>query len=387
MRVLMLVATSVETDTRVLREAAALAGSVHEVQIIGKDVPLAFTDHGEGVRVLSASAGQGLRPIARPYGRRRMRWPEFGVRWLLLPEHRNRSFAHWARETAAIAQTLDFDVVHAHDFTALAVASRLARDRGVPLVYDAHELWTHRQGSGRPTPVQRIRERRLEQRLGSHAAAVVTVGEELALCLRRTFGWGHVHVVRNTFPVAAQESEPVAYDRPRGAVYAGRIAPHRDLETVAAASRRVDLPMSLIGPADRTWANSFDKGHCSLRGPVGVEGVDASLRAAGLALITLAGRSGNHRIALPNKLFHAVRAGVPVVASDVGELSRVVRRYGIGVLYRAGDTSSFVAALTEAGDRYRELASNVGRARAELSWDADREVLLNLYAGLAAWVW
>lgn len=383
MRVLMLVATSVETDTRVLREAATLAESGHEVEIIGKDVPLAFTDHGEGVRVLSACAGRGLRPISLPRGGRRLRVIERGVRWLLLPEHRNRSFARWAKETAGIAQILDFDVVHAHDFTALGIAARLARSRGVPLVYDAHELWTHRQGSGRPTPIQRLRERRVERLLGCDAAAVVTVGDELALALKRTFGWSHVHVVRNTFP-AAKEFEPVSYDRPRGAVYAGRIAPHRDLETVAAASRRVDLPMSLIGPTDRTWVDSFDPGLCNLSNPVGVDEVDASLRAAGLALITLTDRSGNHRIALPNKLFHAVRAGVPVVASDIGELSRVVRRYGIGVLYQAGDAASLVSALSEAGDRYRELASNVGRAREDLSWNVDREVLLGLYAGLAA---
>ena len=35
----MLVATSVATDTRVLREARALVGEGHEVLIIGKDVP------------------------------------------------------------------------------------------------------------------------------------------------------------------------------------------------------------------------------------------------------------------------------------------------------------------------------------------------------------
>lgn len=382
MRVLMLVATSVQTDTRVLREADALAASGHDVQIVGKDVPSTFSVPQVGVQVRSACAGPGLRPTAWSRGQGRARRVERVVRWLLLPEHRNRSFARWARETALLARTLEFDVVHAHDFTALAVAARLARDRRVPLVYDAHELWTHRQGSGRPTPVQRWRERRTERRLGSDATAVITVGEELALSLRQMFGWSHVRVVRNTFPESSA-AELAPYDRPRGAVYAGRIAPHRDLETVAAASRRIDLPISLIGPADRTWSDSFDHGHCSRTDAVGVDEVDQTLRAAGLALITLTGRSGNHRIALPNKLFHAVRAGVPVVASDVGELSRMVRRYDIGVLYRPGDPASLVAALTEAGDRYRELVSNVRLARKELSWSVDRDVLLDLYAGLA----
>ena len=39
MRVLMLVATSVATDTRVLREAGTLVAAGHSVHIVGKDVP------------------------------------------------------------------------------------------------------------------------------------------------------------------------------------------------------------------------------------------------------------------------------------------------------------------------------------------------------------
>ena len=55
----MLVATSVATDTRVLREARALVGEGHEVLIIGKDVPEGFTF--EKIKIYSVSGGTGLR--------------------------------------------------------------------------------------------------------------------------------------------------------------------------------------------------------------------------------------------------------------------------------------------------------------------------------------
>jgi hypothetical protein len=55
----MLVATSVATDTRVLREARALVSEGHEVQIIGKDVPQGFTF--EKIQIYSVGAGTGLR--------------------------------------------------------------------------------------------------------------------------------------------------------------------------------------------------------------------------------------------------------------------------------------------------------------------------------------
>ena len=38
----------------------------------------------------------------------------------------------------------------------------------------------------------------------------------------------------------------------------------------------------------------------------------------------------NHRLALPNKVFEYVAAGVPVVVSDLPELARLVAEHGIG---------------------------------------------------------
>jgi glycogen synthase len=376
----MLVATSVTIDARVLREASTLADAGHEVHIVGKDVPPA-PQPPSGVVISTASAGLRRRlrsdsPGRRPPPSRR------AIRWLLLPEYRNVSFGRWARAAGRVAADLDFDVVHAHDFTALALGNRLAEQRDVPLIYDSHELWSERHRSGRPTPLQKAWERRSEKRLGDRATAVLTVGEGLAAKLRASYGWKHVTVVRNSFPVP-DETEGGRPTRPQAALYAGRLAAGRDLETVAAASRSIALPVRLLGPADQSWLASFDPGRCTVDPPVEVPEVDNALRTAGLALLPLSDSSGNHRIALPNKLFHAVRARVPVVASDIGELGKTVRAYGIGVLYRPGDAASFAQAIDEAVARYTELIAAVGRAGEELSWDADAKALLKVYMALS----
>lgn len=377
----MLVASSVTSDARVLREAAALVQAGHEVHVVGKDVP-DDKQAGDGIQISSATAGSGLRPAGEASrsgelpGLRRL------ARWVFLPEHRRLSFGHWVREAGAVAEELRFDVVHAHDYTALELGNRLARARNVPLVYDTHELWSERFRTGRPTPVWSRWERRVEERLGGAAAAVLTVGEALAGQLRAAYGWHHVTVVRNTFP--ADSSAPaVALETPRAAVYAGRLAAGRDLETVAAASRLVDMPVRLVGPPEQAWLSAFEPGRCSVQGAVELHEVDAEIRAAGLALVTLSDRWGNHRIALPNKLFHAVRVGVPVVATDVGELARTVREHGLGVLYRCGDAASLADALEEVRSRYAEFVAGVRDSAQHLSWDRDREALLRVYGGLS----
>lgn len=380
MRILMLVATSVTSDARVMREAGALAAAGHEVHIVGKDVPAGVA--AGAVTISSAAAGHGLRS-STGFGRTTVSTgPGRALRWILLPEHRSLTFARWARQVEAAAGPLQYDVVHAHDFTALEAGSRLAERRDVPLVYDTHELWSARHRVGRPTPWQRRRERRTEKRLGTRARVVITVGEALAGRLHDSYGWDHVVVVRNTFPALPPHFEALAAE-PVAALYAGRLAAGRDLETVARASRLTDLPLRLVGPVDRAWSERFDAGRCSVLPAVDLTDVDGALTSAGLALVTLEDRAVNHRIALPNKLFHAVRAGVPVVASDVGELARTVRRHGLGTLYRTGDPESLARAITAARAAYPQLIAAVRRARPDLSWEADRSALLQAYEGLA----
>ncbi|HSP60586.1 MAG TPA: glycosyltransferase, partial [Ornithinimicrobium sp.] len=265
-----------------------------------------------------------------------------------------------------------------------AAGSTLADGRRVPLVYDTLELWSGRPREHRPTPLQDRRERRLELRQGDRADAVLTVGDGVADALHGRYGWDHVSVVRNTFPAAARPPTPP--DAPAGLVYPGRLAADRELETVSAATRDpgLPLPVTLVGPADETWRAGFDPGLATVRAPVGTDELTDLLTRAGLALVTHSDAWENHRLALPNKLFHAVRAGVPVVATDVGELARTVRRHDLGTLYRPGDPHDLARAVREAVDRFGELRDAVAAAAPALSWEQDEAVLLGVYRRLAA---
>lgn len=377
MRILMLVANSVRSDVRVWREATTLCAAGHTVTIIGRDVPPGGDD-APGIEVLSASGGSGLRGATTGVGQ-----PSTGrtltraARWLLLPEHRALVFARWSRSAVEVARRVPFDAVHAHDFPALEVGATLARERRVALVYDTHEWWSQRRQVGRPNPLRHRREHAVEKQLGHEAAAVITVGDGLAARLREQFGWRDIRVVRNTFP--DDRSDHGIPRQPSAVLYAGRLASGRDLETAARASHTTGLPIRLMGPMDRSWLQRFDQGACSVEMPVEIDQVDAELRRAGLALVTLSADCGNHREALPNKVFQAVRNRVPVVASEVGALSRLVARHNLGTLYRPGRPDSLTRAIGAAQDRYQELTASIERAASALSWSSDGETLVTLY--------
>lgn len=378
--VLMLVWTGVATDTRVLREATALVAAGYRVHVIGRGVPPDFVPP-EGITVQSC----GAPPRAQTRGRR-LSAPERVGRWALLPVHVRRRLSAWQDEALTAARLWATEhgrpgVVHAHDFTALPVGSRLAQEWRVPLVYDSHEYWVGRPVEGRPAPLLRRREARLESRLGAGAAAVITVGDGVARALRRDHpDWPEITVVRNTFPERHQPLVPAS--PPTAFVYAGRLAADRELEVVAAASDDLDLPVVIRGPADEHWLGRFDRHACEVRPPVPVTEVDRELCAAGAALITHSDRWENHRLALPNKVFHAVSLGVPVVATDVGELAAIVREHGLGTLYRPGDARDLVRACRQLVDEHERYLHQVAAARASLTWAGDAARLVGLYGAL-----
>lgn len=384
----MLVQSDVAHDARVLREARSLADEGHAIHIVGKDVPEAW-EPPTGVTVESVSGGSGLK--AQPGAGATGSVPggiagkaRGAARWALLPQHRQAVWRTWRERAREAVGDREFDVVHAHDFNVLVLAAELAERGDARLVYDSHEWWSGRERHGRPTPLERARELRVEQQIVAKADAVLTVSEGIAERLGR---WRDtpVVVVRNTFPLQAAPFDDELPERPRGAVYAGRIGAARDIETLLTATAALELDSLLMGKADREFLPHLPLTGARVRIEPArpVDGVDEVLRAVGISVVTLTDTCENHRLALPNKVFHAVRAGVPVVAADLPELRRLVTNYGIGALYRPGDAESMRDALARVMDDYVGLCARVAVARGELNWDQDSKELVRVYESLA----
>ena len=71
----------------------------------------------------------------------------------------------------------------------------------------------------------------------------------------------------------------------------------------------------------------------------------------------------NHRLTTPNKLFEAMAAGVPVVASDLPGMATIVRATGCGLLCDPADPASIATALRAILDAPDEERTGVRPAR------------------------
>ena len=142
-----------------------------------------------------------------------------------------------------------------------------------------------------------------------------------------------------------------------------------------------DVTLDIVGPVDAHFAAKHHLDATRLLDPAELT---ALLARSAVALVTLEPGPLNHAVALPNKLFHAVSAGTPVVATDLPELRRVVEEHDIGALYTAGDPTSLRDAVLGVIADNERLRKNVVAAQKDLSWTTDGARLASLYEKLAS---
>jgi glycosyltransferase involved in cell wall biosynthesis len=109
--------------------------------------------------------------------------------------------------------------------------------------------------------------------------------------------------------------------------------------------------------------------------------------SADVVAVTIEGSTLNHRLATPNKLFEALAAGVPVVASDFPAMAPIIRRTGAGVLCNPDDPAdvarairSILEAPAPEREAYRERA--LAAARDTYNWERQADAYLGVYRRL-----
>ena len=256
------------------------------------------------------------------------------------------------------------DVVHANDLDTLPAGAVLARRLGARLVYDAHELYTGFEE--RPPRLWAFVVRALEGRLARKADAVVTVSDGIAAELERIHRLPHRPlVVLNCPPL-----EPAAVEPREGrvrAIYQAAVGPGRsltDLEHVAAAG--LDVTARVVG---------FDGELTGVDVVPPVESADlvAALQPFDIGLVIDRPVTRNAELALPNKLFEYFMAGLAVVVPEAEEMSRLVEREGVGIVYARGGLAEAAASLAADRTRVDDMRRNA-RALAEGSFNAEAQL-------------
>ena len=115
--------------------------------------------------------------------------------------------------------------------------------------------------------------------------------------------------------------------------------------------------------------------------PVPSDDVVSFLRSADVGVQPMLGGIVNHELALPNKLFEYLHAGLPMVVADPQELGRFVLEHGLGETFSSGNPVDLAASAQKVLANplpYRRAASDPALL-AEHSWDHQAQVLFAAY--------
>ncbi len=401
-RVLVLSAHVIQMDRRIVAQANTLAESGREVKVLSVPTVVPDSCFDSRVRLIVS------RPVSNSGPRRRL---QKLIRSELpdLLYGRLRPLPYYLG-VGPVPGLIDyfvklapegvFDVIHCHDLSTLPAALAI-RDRQCPrarIIYDAHELFPHQFSS----PGQRRYWERVECRWIQQADAVVTVNESLAEFLAEHYGLStSPGVIRNSFGTEPDPTgrpvhtvvRPVGRDVALG-VFQGNFSPDRNLRNLVESFSLLENEASLWMIGSGTMEEEL-KSLCREKqirnvhfsGWVEQQQLLAHVAAADFGIIPYSGeRLLNMRYSSPNKLFEMIAAEIPVCASDLPELRRIVRGDGIGEVYPMSTPAKIAAALQDFIKRFRQNAfspATLKRARAKYGWSRESRKLTALYESLA----
>lgn len=299
----------------------------------------------------------------------------------------------FGRVAAPLAAELKPVAYHCHDLNAVFAGWRARLLHKAPLIYDAHELWPHRN---RPdaSKAKTWTLERADRYVARRVEAIITVNETIAEHMRREYGATHVNVVRNAPPLKLRGTVPDwarMDDIPHPRIlYLGGVTTHRGIQKFIRALPLIPkATLVAVGPT-----NGYRAELDAAAVEVGVtdrvrfipavpeESVVATAAQADIGLSLIQNRCLSYYYSLPNKMFEYIHAGVPILASDFPELGRIVKSYQVGETCNEADPASIAKAVNDMLARPRDLErmrKNARIAAEELNWESERATLIDVY--------
>lgn len=361
-RIAVLVSNDLNHDQRVLKTCTTLEAAGWNPVLIGREMPEST-------------------PLNVPFEARRMQ----------LPFHRGLGFyASLQLSLLRVLLRTDVDAIWANDLDTLLPAFLVARIKDLPLVYDSHEYFTEAAGlTGRP--FQRGVWLMVERTIFPRLKAVITVNEGIADAYFRRYPHaraGRPLVVRN---MPRMREKPVessvnwrdrlgipaeapflilqgAYlDKDRGVVQAVQALREHTASYLVVVGAGVEWEWA------QTQVNQFN-GRLVVLPKMPFDDLCSLTASADVGLSLDQGVHGNYLMSLPNKLFDYIHAGIPVVATPMPEVVRVVDEWNIGRVVRDSSPMEIAGAiealLAQPASHWHAVSTE---AAAALHWGAEEQ--------------
>lgn len=284
------------------------------------------------------------------------------------------------------------DLIFANDLDTLPAAFLAAKIRRKKIIYDTHEYFTETPELVHRPKVQAIWQK-IENFIFPKLQVIITVNDSIAELYKKKYN-KNLQVVRNIPPtyIPSRLKTRKELDLPENKhiliLQGTGINKDRGAEEVLTAMQYLqNCILLIIGSGDVLPALQKMTKELQLENKVifktkmPFEELRQYTCNSDLGLAIDKDTNLNYHFSLPNKLFDYIHAGIPVLASDLPELKKIINDYDIGYFLQNHDPKNIAATIEyifENAERYKTVKSNTEKAREELCWENEEKNLLQI---------
>ena len=267
-----------------------------------------------------------------------------------------------------------------NDLDTLLANFLASKFKGIPLVYDSHELFPevpeliHR-------PIKKKIWESLERWILPKIKHSYTVCYSIAQFYKDRYGIA-MKVVRNV-PYLSPSSS--AQTNSKTIIYQGGMNPGRGLElAIEMMSYLDDFKLKIIGDGDELKALKAlaqQKGveyKVEFLGRLPFNDLKAHTEQASIGILFEEPRGLSFEYSLPNKLFDYIHADTPVLASSLVEVKGIMNHYQIGELIRERTPQSIAKQIEEMSQNLSTY--DFAKAKKELNWQNESQILEGVFS-------
>lgn len=384
--VAIVVFSHIQSDARVLRQ----------IEYLSPHYQITVLSYGELAPAWSSLAHLQVVPNQQPGRWRQLRTLALLPLGRLFPRWAYERW-YWGRvnhsETRRLLEEIPAHIIHANDWNTLPLAVHAAQKTGAKIVLDLHE-YAPLEGEDRwhwRTFVSPMIDYFL-RKYGGDAAAYITVNETIAHKYQSEYGFLPT-VVMNTPQVHEKPPFRATNEGSIHLIHHGGAKRDRQLElmiqTIAHTDKRFILHFMLL-ETDKEYMN-YLKGLAQQTAPeriyfhsaVPPQEIVSNLASYDMGFYLLPFTNYNNSVALPNKFFDFIMAGLAVCIGPSPEMSRLTNQFKLGIVSNTFDPRQVARQLNALSiSDINQYKANAVKAREFLNADVEMQKLVTMYKNL-----
>ena len=361
-RIIISVSSDLCTDQRVHKTAVTLQQMGFEVLLLGRMLPDSF-------------------PIERTYKYKRLSLIFKKEVWFYI-EYNIRLFFFLLSSKS--------DLYLSNDLDTLLPNFLISRLKSKPLVYDSHEMFCEGPELQGRRFVQSVW-RTIEKWILPKLKHTYTVSQSIADNYNKQYNT-NFQIIRNIpkLEVKKKKVEKLQFNDKKIILYQGVMNPGRGLKEIITAMPFIDSAVLLIigfGKVEEELKELVVKigveDKVFFFGKVSFEHLVFYTKQADIGLLLERPLGLSFKYALPNKLFDYIHAELPIIASPLLEIKRIMDENEIGVIienYNPKYLADIVNIMLNSLEKRKVWKANMVKLKQELNWEKESKRLNKIFS-------